>query len=977
MYKKIIIVVIILMLSFSIAYADETVEFNKTTRYMFNGLTMGDGLTNSTIYTIGQDSRGVMWFGTDYKLNMYDGLVFSSFEHDLENSNSLASNSASNIFVDKNDNVWIGTWGAGLDQYNVKENKFTHFRHKSGDATSLSDDRVQTVFQDCSGTIWVGTYEGGLNRLNAELGTFEVFINDPADPNSISNNRIWSILEDEFGNLIIATSNGLNYMDTKSGTFTSYKHDPENAKSIASSSLRTLCMDGNELVWIGTDKGISLFNITSKSFENFEPDLKRNEMTNCTVNALLIDQDGKLWVGGLYGLLEFDRQKKEFINYYSHLENDLTSIVNDNIRSLFQDRSGVIWIGTRGGGLSTFNPNIKFSYIESSTDRNVRTFMIDEQEKLWIGRDEGLYRLNLKTGTSQLVLDKKTNALCEDDKGNIWIGIDQGILLKMNKRTYQTTEIKLPEQTDFSSVVELLFDGKNLWVGTLGNGLYQYDTDLNQLKASYLTDPKDASSLSGNEIWSMYQDTTGRLWFGTQNGVSLMTDKTLGFTNFKADFVYDIYEDSDGLIWLGSRDGLLGLDLTGRESSNANMIKYNQNDGLVSNLVYGIQGDKENNLWLSTEYGISKFRTEHKKFVNFSQKNGLKYEKFNPRLSIRSKEGEIYFSSTSGVVSFYPNNIVESDVVPNILITFVEVNGKPYKSQLSSDIIQLTHKDVFFAFAFSALDYINSSGNEYAYMLEGFDEDWIYAGNRTYASYTNIDPGKYTFKVKAANSYGVWNETGVSVEIVIIPPWWNTWIVKILVGLGLVFLILVWYFYRIRRLEKRNRLLTIMVEERTKKLAIANEELSELASIDSLTQLKNRGFGDKHLDVQWKLALREKTELSVLLIDIDFFKDYNDFYGHPQGDECLKLFAGLLNKLMRRPLDVASRYGGEEFMVILPKTTLNGAMAIANKIHQELELMAIPHETSTIRTFVTCSMGVVTLIPNDAINVAELRCLST
>ena len=163
-----------------------------------------------------------------------------------------------------------------------------------------------------------------------------------------------------------------------------------------------------------------------------------------------------------------------------------------------------------------------------------------------------------------------------------------------------------------------------------------------------------------------------------------------------------------------------------------------------------------------------------------------------------------------------------------------------------------------------------------------------------------------------------------------------------------------------------------MVEERTKKLAIANEELSELASIDSLTQLKNRGFGDKHLDTHWKLALREKTELSVLLIDIDFFKDYNDFYGHPQGDECLKLFADLLNKLMRRPLDVAYRYGGEEFMIILPNTTLNGAVAIATKIHEELELMAIPHETSTIRPYVTCSIGVMSLIPTAAVRVTEL-----
>lgn len=988
MHKKLIAILMMMFILSGVAFSDETVEFSEETRFMFKSLTMGDGLSNGTVYTIAQDSRGIMWFGTDYLLNMYDGTAFEGFEHFghiSEDPNSLASDSASNIMIDRRDTIWVGTWGAGLDRLNYQTGSVTHYQHNTLDPNSLSDNRVQTVFEASDGTIWVGTYEGGLNKLDIKSGTFTRYQSNPRMSGSISSNRIWSICEDSFGNLVIATSNGLNYMDVKKGKFEYYQHNPENPKSIASSFVRTVYMDENDQVWVGTDVGISLFDIDSRSFNNYFPNLEKFEMLDATINALLIDDDGTLWVGGVYGLLEFDRKTRTFVNHYAHQENDVTSLVHDNVRGLYQDRSGLIWVGTRGGGISTFNPKIKFSYLESTVKKNIRTVYATRQDKLLICRDDGVYRYDPKTARNNLVLNKKANALVEDSNGDIWIGMDQGILYRYRGNKVESIQIKLANETEKTAIVELLAIGNQLWIGTFGSGVYVYDIEQSKVIASYTHSDSNALSLSGNEIWSMYQDSQQNIWIGTQNGVSLFDKSSGQFSTYLADFIYDFYEDAFQQLWMGSRDGLLSLNMSEIANGDISALKvdkYNHESGLVSNIVYGVQGDETGSLWLSTEYGITKFNKDQNQFINFNRKNGLRHEKFISRSSTVMRNGQIFFGSTNGITTFNPEDIGENHVVPKVLLTYITVNGEPYgktendpygimdgiifreESQLSP--IRLTHKDVFFSFEFAATDYINSQSNQYAYMLEGFDQDWIYSGNRTYASYTNIQPGDYTFRVKAANSYGIWNETGVSIPVIINPPWWNTWIFKVFAFLSVVFIIIGWYLFRVRRLERRNRLLMIMVEERTKKLAQVNEELQKIAAIDSLTQLKNRGFGDRHLETHWKMAQREQNSLSILLIDIDYFKAYNDFYGHLQGDECLKAFASLINQLPKRPLDVAYRYGGEEFMIVLPNTPLAGAVKIAESVHQSLALLAMPHEASLIGPYVTCSIGIASMIPDQS-----------
>lgn len=988
MAKKILFLPIIILLIIIIhdpirSYADETVCFSKTKEIMFKSQSLENGLSNGTVYTIGQDSRGAMWFGTDDKLNMYDGISFTHFENDPESTNSIVSNSASNIYVDREDNIWIGTWGAGLDMYDYTQKQFTHYKNDINDLSSLSDNRVQTVFQDSSGTIWVGTFAGGLNKLNETTGKFERYMNSQENPNSISNNRIWGMCEVDDGNLVIATSDGLNYFDVKKGTFESYKNNPEQSTTIASSGTRVLYKVNNGEIWVGTGNGISLFDTKNRTFQNYQLDMSKFNLSLSTVNALLLDNKGSLWVGGYEGLLQFDTKKKRFVNHYSYAENDLSSLALNHINTLYQDRSGLIWVGTRGGGVSTFNPNITFSYLENNRgDVGIQPLMLDKAGNMWIANNDGLFKYTPSNGQTQLILDGKINPvpgiLCEDSQGNIWAGSTNGLIFKYEHSTYISKELEVPYVDEQVVIKEMLADGDDLWISTYRGSLYLMDMKSETLKSVYVHDINDPSSISGNEIESIYKDSKGRLWFGTENGVSLLNRDTQTFTTYNINFVYAIHEDSNGRLWLGSREGLYSIKLdvgTDLNNDTLEIKNYDQKDGLANNMVYCIQEDDKGNIWVGTEYGISKFDQIHSRFINYNKKNGLKFDKFNPGFSTKSKGGEIYFGGNYRTVSFFPENMEENTTVPNVILTNIEVNGKPLEFDQSIDQIEtinLTYRDILFSFEFSALDFFDSRGNQYAYMLEGFDSDWNYGKNRTYVSYTNINPGRYTFRVKASNSDGYWNEEGVGIKIVITPSWWDCMTFKVTALIAMIISLFSVYYIRTTSLKRQNAILEKKVDERTWELATLNAELSKLASIDDLTQLTNRRYADHRMKTEWKRAQRDQTELSVIMLDIDYFKEYNDLYGHPQGDECLKLIADLLDRIAKRTSNMACRYGGEEFLLIVPNTPLEGAFAIAETLQKELRALEIPHEKSKVSEFVTCSIGIAVVIPQNELNVANL-----
>ncbi len=988
-YSTILYIIIFICIG-TVAYSEDAVSFIKEPNIKFDSLSMEDGLSNDVVYTIAQDKRGLMWFGTNDKLNMYNGYDFTVYAHDPEDPASISSNSASNIYIDSSDNVWIGTWGGGLIKFDYSKQRFTTYKYDTNDPTSISDNRVQTVFEGNSGILWVGTYEGGLNKFDKNSGTFTRYQHDPSNPNSISHNRIWGICDDKKGNLIIATSDGLSYFDVENEVFERFYHQPDNETSIASSSVRTVQRGKNGRIWIGTARGISLFDAEDGSFRNYIPDNEKFHLppdvdTNIT-STILEDDSGRLWVGTAHGLFKFNIEEKEFVHHYQANPVDSTSLGHNNVRDIYQDRSGVIWIGTRGGGINKFNPNTVFSYMydTGSGSREVKDITNDTTGSIWISKKKSVYRYSLQSGKTQKMLDEQAFAFYVDSFGFVWLGCLDGTIRKYDPHTgdFEKYRILPRENNSRNNIISFCEDeNRDLWIGTDGRGVSRFDPETQQVKEHYEKKPDSKRGISGNEVYDIYRDSQGRLWLGTNYGLNLYDRVKKDFITYTDSYVYSIFEDSKTGIWFGSRVGLYNLPLGPLVNGKNNdaLRLFNMDDGLSNNMVFGILGDDDGNIWFSTSFGISMLDIDNLLFRNYSEKYGLQDNKFTPTCYTKTESGELYFGGVNGITSFYPDEIKENETPPPIYITDFTINGEGlslHQPINSIDEIDLSHNDVLFSIEFAVLDYVDTAENTYAYKLEGLDRDWNYVGNRRFASYTNLRPGQYTFKVKGANSDGIWNNKGKSISINVIPAFWQTIWFKVLVIVIMIITVIAFFQYNTMRVRKRNIELEEAVNERTASLIKAKQRLEEevvqrkkaeeaikeIAYYDHLTDLPNRRLfmelGKKELNY----ADRYSNLFALVFIDLDKFKSINDTYGHEAGDVVLVEVSKRINNTIRKS-DISCRLGGDEFILLLKDIAeISSVIKITNKlIHKIIQSIKIE---DGVWVEVGVSIGI-SLFPND------------
>ncbi len=969
--KKVLLIISISLLNFPI--------ISQNAKIVFNNLSVENGLSNSVVYSVTQDNKGYMWFGTNDKLNKYNGLKFTHYAHDPNNSNSISTNSASNIYFDDSGYLWIGTWGSGLDKLNVETDEITHFIHNPNVPSSLSDNRVQSIYKDSKGIVWVGTYKGGLNRLNTTTGEFTNYKNQDGNKKTLSNNRIWSITENKIGNIIVATSDGLGIFDPEKEIFTNYYNSQEDIHSISNDGIRNVYIDSDGLLWIGTQNGLNSFNIDTKKFTSYYPDNFNTPNTNFIVNTIFELIDGNIWVGTTSGLYEFSKKSGEFINRFIHNPADPTSLRNNDIRSIFKDESGLLWIGTRGGGVERFNPGVVFSYWGDKIDSynmpissGYEAIYEDSAGMVWLSR-AGLFKYNPKTKKVTNYPVQNISSIVEDSNGNLWFGSNNGVFYELNKDYPGLKQYKVPLTGDFQveeNIISLYIDKKNkLWIGTYGNGIAEFSLENRKIENIYINTPGDINTISNNEIWSIYEDDKKRLWIGTSEGLNLLNRDEGTFNNYHSGFIYSILQDDMGGLWIGSRDGLNYTVIEDdKETSTAQYLKnYKMVDGLPNNMVFGILEDDEKKLWVSTEFGLSNFDPKKEIFTNYDRTDGLQSNTFIQKIYHKSKTGKLYFGGTNGVTSFFPAKLKTIKSTPPVVITDFRLFEKSidFGKDLSKvEKIILSHEDDFFGFEFAALDYTKPHKNQFAYMLEGFDEDWIDVGTRNYITYTNLDPGNYTFHVKGSSSTGNWNSISTDLNLLITPPWWDNHWFKFFCVMTIFAIFLSIIRLRLRSLRIHSERLQKEVTLKTAQLAEKNRTLAKLVNVDGLTQIANRRYFDKTLEKEWFRLQREEKYLSLIFIDIDFFKQYNDLYGHQAGDECIKVVAKILKQITNRPTDLAARYGGEEFIVTLPNTDRDGANIIAKKIQKILNTLKIPHEKSSVSDFLTLSMGIITLIPN-------------
>jgi len=966
----------------------------------FSQLSIEQGLSQASVNCILQDRWGFMWFGTQDGLNRYDGYNFTVFRHEPLDSSSLAQNWVSAVLEDRRGTLWVGTRG-GLDRFDATRETFHHFTHDPSQAGSLGNDHVRSIYEDRKGNLWVGTEGGGLDKLDASTGAFTHYRHDPQDPKSLSHDAVAAILEDRQGSLWFGTEGGgLNRLEPSTGIVTHYRHDPGDPRSLSDDRVRTLYEDRDGVLWVGTrEGGIDAFDRAGGRFvhHRHRPSDPASLSAN-SVAAIYQDQSGVLWVGTDGGLNEWNPADRTFVRHRSD-PMDPGSLSDDQVRSLYADKGGVLWVGTFAGlnkwntrieGFRSFRAGPRGSGLSTGS---VGPLQADRQGVLWIGTFGGLNRFDPRTGSfsyyrhqdsdPRSLIDDRVNSLLVDKEGTLWVGTFASGLDRFDGTAFTHYRHDPSDPSSLSgNVVSSLCEDTDgvLWVATYGAGLNRFDRAKGGF-VRYRSDPSRRSGSNQDRIQVIYQDREGFLWVGTDGGGLGRFNRHQGsFTWFRhdpkeatslsSDWVSSIHEDASGVLWIGTDAGLVRWDPADRRANRARFQKFGAREGLPNEVVYGILSDRGGDLWLSTVKGLSRFNPTNKSFKNYNPSHGLQSWEFNLGAYYQSPDGEMFFGGVNGFNSFHPDRIRGNTYVPPIVVTGFWKSGQKValdRPLWETEEIELSYRDYVVSFEFAALDYTAPEQNRYGYKLDGLDEDWIDLGTLRRATYTNLAPGRYAFRVRGSNNDGVWSDDGAVLRIRVIPPPWRTWWAYLSYVLALAGVVLGYVQAQARKLareEEYGRKLAQQVQQRTRELEertqqlaesnqelqVANQKLEEAALTDPVTGLKNRRY--LMTQIQEELALVERHHAALqdtserrrslvpdfifVMIDLDGFKEVNDVYGHGAGDLVLIQVCELLRGACRKS-DTIIRWGGDEFMVVGRGADPEHAEVLAERVRLAIE----------------------------------------
>ncbi len=782
----------------------------------FRHLTTSEGLSQSTVTCILKDQQGFMWFGTRDGLNKYNGYDFTIYKNNPDNPTGFHSTGVFSLLEEKNGDILIGT-GNGFERLIKGTETFTH--HILSQGTPFT----QNIFQDSRGSTWIAADEG-LYLYDFHKNTYETYL--PAKHLSM-------IAEDDHGLLWIgSTTDGIYLFDPRSKTVVgNLRHDPANETSLCSNSIRTLLKDKIGDIWIGSmDKGVSRYSAKNKTFVNYSND--PTNPTSLSSNGIISfgqDGEGRVWVGTENGGVSIFDQRSNAFQRYANDVDDTSSLSNNSVYSIYKDAENNMWVGTYAGGLN-YLPKYghKFKHYKqkpsdpnSLSGNNVLCIDGDGDGNVWIGTDGGgLNIFNQATGRfTHLKHDgKNSNSLNSDvvfsvtemDRETIAITYLNAGFDLYNKKTGQFIH-HLPEEGNPNSVsaINILFSYKDsrgkLWLGATGAsgaaGLSMYDPETKGF-TSYQHDPGDKSSVGASTCIAMCEDDDGNLWLGTTFGIDMFDRATKKFTRYEHDpknknsisenLIFSVYVDRKHNLWIGTSGG--GLNLFNKKTKT--FTAFTERDGLPNNTIYGILEDKNGNLWLSTNIGICEFNPETRKCTNFGVTDGIQANEFKFNAAYKDRDGNMYFGGVNGFNVFTPETMTDNPVIPPIRITNFQIFNRPVTltephSPLKNTIDQtseiiLSYDKSVFSLEYSALNYTSPEKNQYAYKMEGFDQGWTNARTQRKATYTNLDPGKYIFKVKGSNNDGVWNEVPATLTIIITPPYWKTWWFRMSIGLIVV-----------------------------------------------------------------------------------------------------------------------------------------------------------------------------------------------
>lgn len=808
----------------------------------FDRLGVEHGLSQESVTRVLQDRHGYLWIGTQSGLNRYDGYRITSFKNNPADPRSLADNYIHALYEDAQGQLWVGSKG-GLDRFDRNTQSFTR---------QSSNMAVTNITDDGKNGLWLATSEG-LQHLDKGAAQVRALRHVAGDARTPGDDRVNTVLRDGHGNLWIGTATGLQLLPAGAAEF---RLLTPQLVATPSNNITILSLDPDGLIWVAGTTGLEAWRIHKGQPERvpFEgSELFRDHR----VAALLHDKDGQLWVGISDGGL-MRRATGAKAGFYRYLANSLdkNGLADNRISTLYQDRSGTLWIGNwytgldkvdlSSGGFERYTEN--HGVLSSIANNKVRALADAGANKVWIATADGLTRLDPAAATTEIWRHKPENpaslpsnqlsALASDRQNRLWVGSIEGVAYR-DPGSGRYTRLRLDADPAALSVQRILVDRAGIiWIGTRA-GLHRVDPHTLAV-TTYRPNLSDPGSIDGR-IYSLLEDREGTLWVGTDKGLDRFDRQTGKFTHYRHQpermdslchkRVQYLHEDARGTLWIGTGAGL--CKATKDAQGDLHFRLYGSRDGRSSSPVGAILPDDQGRLWLSSMAGIDVFDPETGVFKRYTAKDGLLDGSYFIGAGYRAPDGTMYFGGVAGLTAFKPAQIKDNVSPPQVAITDFSIFNQSIVTEVmredvlppaqgaldAAHTLTLAPGDAMFSFEFAALHFADPQRNRYMYQLEGFDPQWVSTdSNRRYATYTNLDPGRYVFRVRAANKDGVWSKAPVSLAVVVTPPIWKMWWFRALVIVLMAALGYLLFRLRIRRLMHQQQALENEVDSRTREL---------------------------------------------------------------------------------------------------------------------------------------------------------------